>query len=170
MPEAAAPRPQRSPAGGIDRRPHISRPRSRRHLGGSGGAIVKGFPANFSRSASPRRAIWAMTNRVPQEKGRWQPNAARRKPNAATRSYSHNRSRRASQVAASPGEGPSTKPTPAVRPRPRERVFMPHSRPLRGAPGIVWKLPFEAALGSVSPRRRISREAGSSGNRNRPAW
>ena len=56
--------------------------------------------------------------------GRWQPNAPRRKPNAATRSYSRNRSRRASQVAARPGEGPSTEPTPAIRPRPRERVFM----------------------------------------------
>ena len=32
-------------------------------------AIVKGVPANFSRSASPRRAIWVMTNRVPQAKG-----------------------------------------------------------------------------------------------------
>ena len=85
-------------------------------------AIVKGVPANFSRSASPRRAIWVMTNRVPQ--GRWQPYAPRRKPNAATRSYSRNRSRRASQVAARPGEGPSTEPTPAIRPRPRERVFM----------------------------------------------
>jgi len=70
------------------------------------------FPSIF-----PRRAIWAMTNRVPQAKGRWQPNAPRRKPNVATRSYSRNRSRRASQVAARPGEGPLTEPTAAVRPR-----------------------------------------------------
>jgi hypothetical protein len=39
LPEPAAhprPRAAASPAGAIDRRPHISRPRTRRHLGGSG--------------------------------------------------------------------------------------------------------------------------------------
>ena len=39
LPEPAAPRtpePRCSPAGAIDRRSHISRPRTRRHLGGSG--------------------------------------------------------------------------------------------------------------------------------------
>jgi hypothetical protein len=30
------------------------------------------------------------------------------------------------------GNGPLSKPTPAVRPWPRERVFLPHSRRLRG--------------------------------------
>jgi hypothetical protein len=38
--------------------------------------------------------------------------------------------RRLSPVAARPGEGPFTEPTPAVRPRPRERVFLPRSGPL----------------------------------------
>ena len=41
--------------------------------------------------------------------------------------YSHNRFRRGLPVVARPGEGPLTEPTPAVRPRPRERVFMPQS-------------------------------------------
>jgi hypothetical protein len=130
MPEPSAPRtpePRCSLAGAIDRRSHISRPAhtstSRADLGG---AIVKGFPANFSRSASPHQSRSA--SKGTKAEGRWQPNAPRRKPNAATRSYSYNRSRRASQVAARPGEGPLTEPTPAIRPRPRERVFMPQSR------------------------------------------
>src|SRR6516164_7075929 len=37
------------------------------------------------------------------------------------------RNRRTSPIAARPGEGPLTEPTPAVRPRLRERVFMPEA-------------------------------------------
>jgi len=39
------------------------------------------------------------------------------------------RNRRLSPLAVRPGEGRLTEPTPAVQPRSRELVFMPHKRP-----------------------------------------
>ena len=43
------------------------------------------------------------------------------------RELANDRNRRTSPIAARPGEGPLTEPTPAVRPRLRERVFMPEA-------------------------------------------
>jgi hypothetical protein len=48
------------------------------------------------------------------------------------RSYLGDRFRRFLPIAVRPGEGPFTEPTPAVRPRPRECVFMPLSGPNAG--------------------------------------
>ena len=48
---------------------------------------------------------------------------------SAGRHQANSRNRRISSVAARPGEGRVTERTAGVQPAPRERVFMPHSRP-----------------------------------------
>jgi hypothetical protein len=71
--------------------------------------------------------------------------------------------RRVSPVAPRRGEGPLTEPTPAVRPRPGERLFMPHTCRSRYPPGSAqlggngpsthqWSLTV-AALSSNNPRK-----------------
>jgi hypothetical protein len=110
------PEPQRSPAGAIDRRSHISRPRTRRHLGGSGWCHRQRVSRQFFEVSIAASSYLGNDQSRSARKGPMEANAPRRKSNAATRSYSRNRSRRASQVAARPGEGPSTEPTAALRP------------------------------------------------------